>query len=134
MIFLAGFSTQLVNPITAEGSSTAGFSGYTLTCITRRESSLPPTSTLAVQWLDPSGNVITSGTNFTISGTGPTTNIVLTSRLMFNTLFTSQAGVYSCRTLQTIPEIVTNHSESVIFLVQVKCKSMFFLMFCYGHA
>ena len=117
-----GFPTQEVDPITDEGIPTAGFSGYTLTCNTSKEPDLPPTSTLAVQWLDPSGSVIVNGTNFTISGSGPTTDTVFTSRMTFNSLYTSQAGEYTCRTLQTIPGIVTNHPEPVTFTVAVKCE------------
>ena len=119
---LAGFPTQLVNPITAEGISMAGFSGYTLICNTSREPDLPPSSTLAVQWFDPRGNVLTNGTMFTILGAGLTTDTILISRLIFNTLYTSQIGVYTCRTLQTIPGTVVNHPESLIFPVQVKCE------------
>ena len=113
--------TQFVN-ITAEGIPTAGFSGYALICNTSREPDLPPTSTLAVQWLDPSGSVISSGENFTISGAGPTTDVRLISRLVFNSLYTSQAGKYTCRTLHTIPGIAINYNESATFPVWVKGK------------
>ena len=118
----AGFPTQLVDDITDEGVSLAGFSGYTLICNTSREPDLPPTSTLAVQWLDPRENIISNGENFTISGAGPTTDVGLISRLVFNSLYISQAGIYTCRTLQTIPGTVTNHPELVTFPVQVKCE------------
>ena len=121
--FFIGFPTQLVDPIADEGTSTAGsVSGYTLICSTSKEPDLPTTTTLAVQWLGPRGNVISRGTNFTISGAGPTTDDVLTSRLTFNNLYTSQAGMYTCKTLQTIPGTVTNHPEGVTFTVQVKRK------------
>ena len=109
----------MVDAITDEGISMAGFSGYTLICNTSKE---PLRPALAVQWLDPRGIVIVSGTNFTISGSGPTTDTVLTSRLTFNNLYTSQAGQYTCQTLQTIPGIVSNHPETVTFTVAVKCK------------
>lgn len=116
------FPAQLVDPITAEGISTAGFSSYTLVCNTARESALQPSTTLAVQWLDPMGNVISSGANFSISGSGPTNDSFLTSRLTFSILYTSQAGEYTCRILQTIPGTVTNHTEDVSFTVIVKCE------------
>ena len=127
-LLFAGFPNQDVDPITDEGISTAGFFGYTLICSTRKEPDLPTTTTLAVQWLNPRGNFVTNGTNFTIHETGPTTDIVLTSRLTFNDLYTSQAGVYTCRTLQTIPGTVTNHPEPVTFSVQVKCEFSFCCM------
>ena len=73
------FPSQVAD-VTAEGISTAGFSGYTLICSSSRDSDLPPTSTLAVQWLGPRGSIISSGENFTISGVGPTTDAGLISR------------------------------------------------------
>ena len=120
--FSTGFPTQFVDDIAVEGVSLAGLSGYTLICNTSREPDLPSETTLAVQWLDPRGNIISNGENFTISGAGPTTNDSLISRLVFNSLYTSQAGEYTCRTLQTIPGTVTNHPELVTFSVQVKCE------------
>ena len=120
LIFNTDFPTQFVDPITVEGTSIAGFSNYTLICNTRRESALQPSTTLAVQWLDPMGNVISNGANFTITGSGPTTNSFLTSRLTFSRLYTSQAGEYTCRTFQTIPGTVTNHTEEVSFTILVK--------------
>ena len=123
LIILSGFPTQEVHPITTEGISTAGFSGYTLICNTSKESDLPSTSTLVVQWLDQRGNLINAaGVNFTVSGSGPTTDTVLTSRLTFNHLYTSQAGVYTCRTLLTIPGTVSNHTELTSITVYVKCQ------------
>ena len=121
-MFLPGFPTQAVDPITDEGMSTAGFSGYTLICNTSKEPDLPLTATLAVVWLDPSGNVIENGMNFTVSGSDRTTDDVLTSRLTFNNLYTSQSGEYTCRTLQTIVGTVTDHPEPITFTVTVKCK------------
>ena len=120
-ILYTGFPTQIVY-VTAGGIPAAGFSGYTLICNTSREPDLPPTSTLAVQWLDPRGSVISSGENFTIFGVGPTTDVYLISRLVFNSFYTSQAGVYTCGTLQTIPGTVINHLELLTFPVQVKCE------------
>ena len=120
-ILSSGFPTQFVD-VTAEGTSAAGYSGYTLICNTSREPDLPSTSTLAVQWLGPTGNVISSGENFTISGVGPTTDVGLISRLVFNSLYTSQAGDYTCRTLQTIPGTAINHPEPETFPVRVKCE------------
>ena len=117
-----GFPTQFVDDIAVEGVSLAGFSGYTLICNTSREPDLPSTSNLTVEWLDPRENIISNGENFTISGAGSTNDVGLISRLVFNSLYTSQAGVYTCRTLQTIPGTVTNHPELVTFPVQVKCE------------
>lgn len=119
----AGFPKQIVDPIIAKGSPIVGISGYTLICNTSRGLSLPSTSTLSVNWLDPSGSVIVNGENFTTSGSGPTNGSFLTSRLTFNRLHTLQAGEYTCRTLQTIPGVgggVQNHFEAVTFTVTVK--------------
>ena len=106
--------------MSAEGPSIAGFSGYTLICNTSKEPDLVSTSTLAVQWLDQRGSIIRDGVNFTISGSGPTTDTVLTSRLTFNNLYTSQAGVYTCKTLLSIPGTINNHPELTQFTVYVK--------------
>ena len=123
------FPTQFVT-VTSEGISTAGFSGYIMICNTSREPDLSSTSTLAVHWLDPRGNIIRSGENFTISFDGPTTDVHLISRLVFNILYTSQAGVYTCKSLQTIPGIVMNHPEHVIFPIQVKCEHSVYICIC----
>ena len=117
------FPVQTVVPVTDEGSSIAGLSGYTLICNVGRNRFLSPSATLAVQWLDQNDAVISEGNpNFTVYDVGPTTNTVLTSRLTFNSLYTSQAGGYSCRTLLTIPAIVDNHTIDQTFTVSVKCK------------
>lgn len=117
---------QSVEPITDEGLSIAGLSGYTLICSTSKNQFLSSSSTLAIQWLDTNDMVITRSREdssiFTVSSFGPTADTVLTSRLTFNSLYTSQAGMYTCRTLLTIPGTVTNHTMEVKFLVSVKCK------------
>ena len=117
-----GLPTQAVDPVSTEGTSIAGFSGYTLICNTSKEPDLLSTSTLTVQWLDQRGSRIRDGVNFTISESGPTTDIVLTSRLIFNNLYTSQAGVYTCKALLTIPGTINNHPELMQFTVHVKCE------------
>lgn len=112
----------MVDPVSAEGPSVAGLSGYTLICNTSKEPDLVSASTLVVQWLDQRGSIIRDGVNFTISGSGPTNDTVLTSRLTFNNLYTSQAGVYTCKTLLTIPGTVNSYPELVQFTVYVKCE------------
>ena len=122
-ISVVDFPPQLVT-ITDEGVSTAGYPGYTLVCTTNREASLNPASTLAVQWLDSDGNVITSGDVFSISGTqGPVSDVSITSRLTFNSVMTSQAGLYTCRTFLTIPGTVVDHTVEYNFTVTIKCES-----------
>ena len=55
---------------------------------------------------------------------GPTNDVIVTSRLIFNSLLTSQAGEYTCRTLMTIPGTeILNHTVDATFTVIVKCKS-----------
>ena len=104
--------------------STAGYTGYALVCTTNREANLNPASTLAVQWLDSDGNMIISGDVFSISGTqGPVDDVSITSRLTFNSLMTSQAGLYTCRTFLTIPGTVVDHRVEHNVTVTVKCES-----------
>ena len=123
LTIIADFPPQTVT-VTDEGVSTAGFSGYTLICNTNREQDLPSSSTLMVQWLGPDGNTITTGNGFTIIGTqGPSNDITLTSRLTFSNLLTSQAGLYTCRTLLTIPGTAVDHTVEHNFAVTVKRES-----------
>ena len=126
IIFCAAidFPPQLVT-VTDEGVSTAGYTDYTLVCTANRAADLNPLSTLTVQWLDSEGNEITNGDDFSISGTQePSSDVNITSRLTFNNiLMTSQAGLYTCRTLLTIPGTVDDHQVEDNFTVTVKCES-----------
>ena len=122
LYIVADFPPQL-GTITYEGVSTAGYTGYTLVCSTNREVHLSQASTLSVQWVDPNGNVIISGDDFSISGTqGPSSDVIITSRLTFNSLTTSQAGLYICRTFLTIPGTVVNYQVEYRFTVTIKCE------------
>ena len=123
LYFVADFPPQLVT-VTDEGVSTAGYTGYALVCTAHREIDLSEESTLTVQWVDLEENVITSGDDFSISGTqGPSRDVNITSRLTFNSLTTSQAGLYTCRTFLTIPGTVIDHQVEYNFTVTVKCES-----------
>ena len=107
--------------ISDEGEPIAGYFDYALICVTERDPYLSSLSTLAVQWLNSSGNKITGGVNFTIFESGPTNDTVLESRLSFSNLYTSQAGVYECRALLSIPGTDINYSVRANFSVHVKC-------------
>lgn len=62
---------------------------------------------------------------FTITSVQESKNVV-TSRLLFNSLMTSQAGEYTCRTLLSIPNIdVFHHAVDQILTVVIECKSLF---------
>lgn len=120
-----GFPPQHVN-ITDEGISIAGSSGYTLICTISRELDLSSTSTLSVQWVDPDGSVVDGDQNsFSITGMqGPSNDAILTSRLTFLNILTSQSGQYTCRSLLTVPGTsINNHPIDGSFLVEVNCKS-----------
>ena len=122
LYIVADFPPQLAT-VTDEGVSNAGYTGYALVCSTIREADLNPASTLSVQWLDPDGNVIMRGDDFSISGTqGPSSDVNITSGLTFNSLTTSQAGLYTCRTFLTIPGTVVSHQVEYNFTVTVKCE------------
>ena len=117
------FPVQTVDRISVEGSSIAGVAGYNLICNTSKNQFLSPLAILAVQWLNVNDNVIKEGhADVTVSDIGPTTNSVLTSKLTFNCLYTSQAGEYKCRSLLTIPGTVDNHAVDETFTVAVTCK------------
>ena len=119
---IVDFPRQIIASITADGSSTAGHHGYTLTCVVNRNIWLSNLSTLEVEWIGTDSNVISHGANFSVFSSGPTNDVELTSRLTFNSLFTSQAGEYTCRTLLTIPGTVNRHLVEQAFTVQVKCE------------
>ena len=69
--------------------STSVLSSYILLCTTTREYQLSSSSTISVQWLGPDGLEI-SGRSFSITGSeGPTYDVIVTSRLIFNSLLTS---------------------------------------------
>ena len=119
---IVDFPPQIVTSLAADGNSTAGLPGYTLTCIVNRNILLSNSSILEVEWLGRDSSVISRGANFSISNSGPTNDAELISRLSFNNLFTSQAGQYTCRTLLTIPGTVNRHLVEQIFTVHVKCE------------
>ena len=107
--------------LTSEGSSIAGHS-LTLICRGTREPLLA--ASLEVEWLGPGGTPIQEGSNITITGPSSTTEVSLTSTLMFDSLRTSQGGPYTCRMNLTIVEQnVTDHpvSKSSNVIVQRKC-------------
>ena len=80
-------------------------------------------STLTVQWLDPDGRIV-DGDSFRVNGAqGPSSDVVLTSKLTFLNLSTSQSGQYTCRSLLTIPGTsISNHPVHSSFSVEVNCE------------
>lgn len=125
MFPVTDFPPQHVN-VTDEGTSIAGSSGYTIICTITREQDLSPMSTLSVQWLYPNGSVVDGDAyGFNISGiTGPSSDIILTTRLTFLNILTSQSGEYSCRSLLSIPGTgISNRPVKGSFFVEVNCES-----------
>ncbi len=73
------------------GSSTAGSTDYCIICTVTEIGLITP----SMSWMAPGDMVISTDTDFTVgavTGSGPTYSSVL----MFNSLKTSQAGVYTC--------------------------------------
>ena len=143
IITFAGFPSQNVT-VTEEGLSIAGYLDYALLCTVTREQHLSSSSIISIQWLGPNG-LISTGENFTVnnsegSGSGYDTLDVLrdaftttyyveqsanmvTSRLQFKHLLTSQAGEYTCRTFLSIPSTqILNYSVVEMFTVTVRRK------------
>lgn len=121
-LMLTGFPLQNVT-VTDEGVSTAGYAGYSLLCNVTREQDLSSLTTISIQWLDPSGLEISGDQAINISSEGSANDDIVTSALVFNSLLTSQAGEYTCRTVMTIPGTdIFNYTVDEAFTVTVKCK------------
>ena len=121
--FVSGFPPQNVT-VTDEGMSIAGYSDYSLLCTVNRNQHLSSSSMISIQWLGPDGLEVSEENQFIITSSEESTNdIVVTSSLIFNSLLTSQAGEYTCRTSMTIPGTdVLNYTVDQTFIVSVKCK------------
>ena len=121
-LMLTGFPLQNVT-VTDEGVSTAGYAGYSLLCTVTREPDLSSLTTISIQWLDPSGLEISGDQTINISSEGSANDDIVTSALVFDSLLTSQAGEYTCRTAMTIPGTdIFNYTVDEAFTVTVKCK------------
>ena len=110
--------------ITDEGVSTAGYPGYSLLCTVTREQDLSSLTTISIQWLDPSGLEISGDQAINVNSSGSANDVIVTSRLIFNSLLTSQAGEYTCRTSMSIPGTeIFNYTVDEVFPIKVKCKT-----------
>ena len=120
---VVGFPAQYVT-VTDEGVPTAGYAGYSLLCTVTREQDLSSSTTISIQWLEPSGLEISGGDQaINISSEGSANDVTVTSSLVFNSLLTSQAGEYTCRTSMTIPGTdIFNYTVDETFTIAVKCK------------
>ncbi len=101
-------------------------SEYTLVCQGTRGEDQADGTTLEVEWFNPDGEPITGGTSgVMITGvTNITTNATLISYLNFPTLYTSQAGPYTCRVNHTIPDTITDQSIDSTSVVTVQSKPL----------
>ena len=93
---------------------------HTLECTISRVGSLPPSTLLEVVWLDPNSSIITSGTDYNITGDTSTNSTILISRLTLTRLRTSHGGVYSCSANMTVPDRVTDHQVTRMTVVSTK--------------
>lgn len=121
---IAGFSAQNVI-ITDEGVSTAGYPGYSLLCTVTREQDLSSLTTIFIQWLDSTSGLEISGDQaINVNSSGSANDAIITSRLIFNSLLTSQAREYTCRTSMSIPGTeIFNYTVDEVFPITVKCKT-----------
>ncbi len=102
-------------------------SGYTLVCQGTRGEDQADGTTLQVEWFNPDGEPITgTSSGVMITGiTAITTNATLISYLNFPTLYTSQAGPYTCRVNHTIPDTtITDQSINSTSVVTVQSKPL----------
>ncbi len=106
-----------------EGVSIAGYAGYSLLCTVTREQDLSSLTSISIQWLDPGGLEISEDRTIIVNSSESANDAIVTSRLIFNSLLTSQAGEYTCRTSMTIPGTdIFNYTVDEAFSITVKCK------------
>ena len=120
---IVGFPAQNVT-VTNEGVSIAGYAGYSLLCTVTREQDLSSLTIISIEWFDPNGlEILGSDQAINISSEGSANDPIITSRLIFNSLLTSQAGEYTCRSSMTIPATdIFNYTVDEAFIITVKCK------------
>ena len=93
-----------------------------LTCAATKNF-FPFITTLDMEWFDPIGTRITGGGGILITGGTSTTNFTLNSTLIFFSISTSQAGLYTCRVNLTIPESgLILHSVNRVSHVRVRSE------------
>ena len=121
--FITGFPPQNTT-VTDEGVSIAGYSGYSLLCTAIRDQDLSSSTTISILWLDSNGLEVSGNQSTNMSSEGSANNDMVTNRLSFDSLLTSQAGEYTCKTAMTIPGTdILNYTVDETFIVTVKCKS-----------
>ena len=104
----------------------AASSSYSLQCMATRDEDLASDSLLEVEWFDNNGSPITGETSgVTVMGVSSTNDLSLTSTLMFTSIMTGQAGLYTCSVNLTIPGAdVMDHNVRRVSAVRVMSKSM----------
>ncbi len=105
----------------SEGVPTAG-NVYTLRCIVNRVDNFNSLTMLEGVWLNAKNDIITSNTDYIITGDASTTSTSLTIDLTFTKLKTSHGGTYSCSANMTIPDVVTDHQVNITTSVIVGSK------------
>ena len=105
----------LINP-SITGSVTAG-SLYTLTCIALKTTS-GLTQSVQTQWTGPSGTPVIASSSAVLAGTisEPLRTI---HNITFNSLYTRDAGVYSCESTLSSPALTTSYQTAQSYAVTV---------------
>ena len=104
----------------------AANSPYSLQCVATRDEDLASNTLLEVEWFDNNGSLITGETSgVTVLGDSSTNDLSLTSTLMFATISTGQAGLYTCSVNLTIPGAdVVDYNVRRVSAVRVMSKPM----------
>ena len=91
-----------------------------------RDEDLTSNSLLEVEWFDNNGSPITGETSgVSVMGVSSTNDLSLTSTLMFTSIMTGQAGLYTCSVNLTIPGAdVMDHNVRRVSAVRVMSKSV----------
>lgn len=103
--------------------SIAPGSHHYIQCNVSRSSMLPNTTQLTITWLDNSNRTISDDRDHRLSISERMVNeTVLSSKLTFYYMYTSQAGQYTCIVTMTIPQEVLSYSINSTLDVAVQCK------------
>lgn len=108
----------LINPSIA-GTQVAG-SAYTLSCIALKSVS-GLTQTAQIQWMGPNGAPLATNSNIVVAS-AVTGSLTTTQNITFNSLFTSDAGVYTCRSTLSSPALTTPYQTMQMYTIIISGK------------
>ncbi len=108
----------LINP-SITGTQVAG-SAYTLSCIALKSVS-GLTQSAQTQWIGPNGAPLATNGNIVVDS-AVTGSLRTTQNVTFSSLFTSDAGVYTCRSTLSSPALATPYQTMQTYTIIISGK------------